>query len=432
MNNMTPDEILDEIERLRKSNNILKDEKVKPLSDYEISRLPKVPTEWKWVLINDISTFITNGVHTPTGPEDTNGYGLHCLRITDIQGNADINYESLPYCLRIVESDYDKKLRKGDIYFSFTGNNLGKRYIVKEDRDDTVYAHYFVRWHPLIVNPYYVYYVAHSKVYDQFIQEHQLGSTQPNLKVTDLKRFPIPLCDLVTQNKIATFLKNIEDKISINNQINRNLFEQAKLLYKSRFIDFDDNEGVMPEDWYLGTVSEIIELHDSKRKPLSGNVRDKLEKIYPYYGATSIMDYVDDYLFDGIYLLLGEDGSVIDSEGYPILQYVFGKFWCNNHAHIISGKNGFSVEMLYLLFSLTHVNDIVTGAVQLKISQQNLNKVEAVIPSLGALKDFDDLIQPMFAQIRKLHLENDNLTALRDSLLPKLMSGELDVNELDI
>lgn len=188
----------------------------------------------------------------------------------------------------------------------------------------------------------------------------------------------------------------------------------------------------MPDDWHCGTVDEIIELHDSIRKPLSGNERDKLEKIYPYYGATSIMDYVDDYLFDGIYLLLGEDGSVIDAEGYPILQYVFGKFWANNHAHIITGKNGFSVEELYLLFSLTHVQDIVTGAVQLKISQQNLKKVEAIIPSMPELRKFDEIIQPMFGQIRSLRLENEKLNALRDSLLPKLMSGELDVSDLDI
>lgn len=137
----------------------------------------------------------------------------------------------------------------------------------------------------------------------------------------------------------------------------------------------------MPSDWHLGTVSEIIELHDSKRIPLSSRERAELDKIYPYYGATSVMDYVDRYLFDGIYLLLGEDGTVVDGQGFPILQYVEGKFWVNNHAHIITGKNGFTVEMLYLLFSLTNVQSIVTGAVQPKISQANLNKVPVVIPS---------------------------------------------------
>ena len=117
---------------------------------------------------------------------------------------------------------------------------------------------------------------------------------------------------------------------------------------------------------------------------------------------------------------------------YPILQYVFGKFWPNNHAHVITGKKGFSVEMLYLLFSLTNVQSIVTGAVQLKISQQNLKTVEVVIPSYEAITEFDEMIQPIFREIRRLRTENDKLTTLRDNLLPKLMSGELDVSDLDI
>ena len=188
----------------------------------------------------------------------------------------------------------------------------------------------------------------------------------------------------------------------------------------------------MPTDWHLGTVSEIIELHDSKRIPLSSRERANLAKIYPYYGATSVMDYVDRYLFDGIYLLLGEDGTVVDGKGFPILQYVEGKFWVNNHAHIITGKNGFTVETLYLLFSVTNVQSIVTGAVQPKISQANLNKVPVVIPSKAELSDFDSIVQPIFAQIRNLRAENDRLATTRDTLLPRLMSGELDVSDLDL
>lgn len=186
----------------------------------------------------------------------------------------------------------------------------------------------------------------------------------------------------------------------------------------------------MPEDWHLGTVSEIIEIHDSKRIPLSNRERAELDKIYPYYGATSIMDYVDRYLFDGIYLLLGEDGTVVDSKGFPILQYVEGKFWVNNHAHILTGKNGFSVELLYLLFSLTNVQSIVTGAVQPKISQANLNRVPVMIPSQRELQAYDDIIQPVFSQIRNLRIENEKLAAIRDTILPKLMAGELDVSSI--
>ncbi len=108
---------------------------------------------------------------------------------------------------------------------------------------------------------------------------------------------------------------------------------------------------------------------------------------------------IDRYLFDGIYLLLGEDGTVVDDKGFPILQYVEGKFWVNNHAHIITGKNGFTVETLYLLFSLTNVRSIVTGAVQPKISQANLNNVSVVIPSKAELSTFNSIVQPIFSQM---------------------------------
>ena len=188
----------------------------------------------------------------------------------------------------------------------------------------------------------------------------------------------------------------------------------------------------MPDDWRIGTASEIIELHDSKRVPLSGAERDKMDKIYPYYGATSRMDYVDNYLFDGIYLLLGEDGTVIDANGFPILQYVYGKFWVNNHAHIITGKLGYTVESLYLLFSLTNIKHIVTGAVQQKVSQANLKKVPVIIPNAHSLERFNTIIQPIFATIRNYRDENERLAALRDTLLPKLMNGEIDVSEVKI
>lgn len=234
------------------------------------------------------------------------------------------------------------------------------------------------------------------------------------------------------QKRIAAVLSALDSKIECNKKINDNLLRQAQALYKNRFIDLKPFNGKMPPDWQLGTVSEIIELHDSKRIPLSSRERANLTKIYPYYGATSVMDYVDRYLFDGIYLLLGEDGTVVDDKGFPILQYVEGKFWVNNHAHIITGKNGFTVETLYLLFSLTNVRSIVTGAVQPKISQANLNNVSVVIPSKAELSTFNSIVQPIFSQIRNLRAESDRLTSTRDILLPRLMSGEIDAANIQL
>ena len=276
----------------------------------------------------------------------------------------------------------------------------------------------------------YLYYLLSSL----HLNERRIGTSQPLLTQNILNNIEVEIPELAIQKKISSILELLDEKIKLNNEINNNLEQQAKALYKDWFFDFSpfSTEGNLPDGWHLGTVGDIIQLHDSKRVPLSGSERDKMEKIYPYYGATSLMDYVDNYLFDGIYLLLGEDGTVVDSLGFPILQYVYGQFWVNNHAHIITGKEGFSVEELYLFFSLTNIKSIVTGAVQQKVSQQNLKKVPAIIPSKEALSAFDDLIQPIFAQIRNLRDENARLADLRDTILPRLMSGELDVSDIEI
>lgn len=281
----------------------------------------------------------------------------------------------------------------------------------------------------------YLYYLVCSpKVREPAIKSMVGSSGRQRVQTDVVKNLEIDVPPLVEQEKIGSFLKALDDKIALNDRINKNLEQQAKALYKDWFFDFSpfSAEGNLPNGWRLGTVGDIIQLHDSKRVPLSGSERDKMKKIYPYYGATSLMDYVDNYLFDGIYLLLGEDGTVVDSLGFPILQYIYGQFWVNNHAHIITGKEGFSVEELYLFFRLTNIKSIVTGAVQQKVSQQNLKKVPAIIPNKEALNAFDDLIQPIFAQIRNLKDENIRLADLRDSLLPRLMSGELDVSNVDL
>ena len=282
--------------------------------------------------------------------------------------------------------------------------------------------------------PEYLVYYFHTK-----IGQHKLLSNASQVGVpalarasTTFQQIDIDIPNIEIQTKIISILESIRKKIQNNNEIIGNLFEQGKSLYKSWFIDFSHFNNSMPEGSRLGKIADIIELYDSKRVPLSSGEREKMEKIYPYYGATSLMDYVDDFIFEGIYLLLGEDGTVIDDKGFPILQYVDGKFWVNNHAHILKGKSGFSVEELYLLFSLTNVKSIVTGAVQQKISQTNLKRVEVVIPPAKLLEEFDDLIQPMFCEIRNKRAENLKLSNIRDTLLPKLMSGEIDLTDIDI
>lgn len=290
-----------------------------------------------------------------------------------------------------------------------------------------------LRAKPGVSDAQFVYYLATSPEFRQVAIKSMVGSSgRQRVQQPVLENLELVVPELPKQERIGGFLAAIDDKIALNAKINDNLLWQAQALYKDRFIDLKPFNGKMPPDWQLGTVSEIIELHDSKRIPLSSRERANLTKIYPYYGATSVMDYVDRYLFDGIYLLLGEDGTVVDDKGFPILQYVEGKFWVNNHAHIITGKNGFTVETLYLLFSLTNVRSIVTGAVQPKISQANLNNVSVVIPSKAELSTFNSIVQPIFSQIRNLRAESDRLTSIRDILLPRLMSGEIDAANIQL
>ena len=348
-------------------------------------------------------------------------------------GNRQFTEQNLPNVSAKDKERLSKYvLKTGDIVFSRVGS-VDRCSYVDDKHNGWMFSGRCLRVRPNAeIDPLYLYYFFCMEETKQFVRNIAVGATMPSINTKLMGEIPIAYPALDVQRKIASCLATIDDRIENNTAINNNLEQQAKALYKDWFFDFTpfSTGGNLPDGWRIGTVSDIIQLHDSKRVPLSGAERDKMAKIYPYYGATSLMDYVDNYLFDGIYLLLGEDGTVVDSLGFPILQYVYGQFWVNNHAHIITGKEGFSVEELYLFFSLTNIKSIVTGAVQQKVSQQNLKKVPAIIPSKDALSAFDELIQPIFSQIRNLRDENVRLADLRDALLPKLMSGELDVSDI--
>ena len=387
-------------------------------------------TKWENVELGNACEVVRGGSPRPiidyiTEEED----GVNWLKIGDVK-ETDKYFTNAAERIKPSGIPKTREVKSGDLILS-NSMSFGRAFIT------LINGYIHDGWLRLRVNEEkldkeYLYYFLTSSIAQNQFKAVATGSVVNNLKSDTVKAVRIDLPSLKEQKRIADVLNMFDEKIKNNEEINDNLFQQAQALYKYRFVDMQPFDGAMPDNWHLGTVSEIIELHDSKRIPLSSRERADLAKIYPYYGATSVMDYVDRYLFDGIYLLLGEDGTVVDSKGFPILQYVEGKFWVNNHAHIITGKNGFSVELIYLLFSLTSVQSIVTGAVQPKISQANLNKVLVIIPSEDELKAFDATVQPIFAQIRNLRAENDRLATTRDTLLPRLMSGELDVSDLDL
>ena len=320
--------------------------------------------------------------------------------------NGDTLMARITPCLENGKTAYVSILDEDEVGFGST------EYIVfrnVEGLTDSLFVYYFV------TNPWFR---------DIAIKSMVGSSGRQRVQLAVLENLVVNLPPLAEQKRIADILGALDDKIELNRRINDNLEEQAKALFKSWFVDNQE------PTWEKKTLADIVNIWDSMRKPLSATERDKMQKIYPYYGATSLMDYVDNYLFDGIYLLMGEDGTVVDDKGFPILQYVYGKFWVNNHAHVLTGANGFSTECIYILLSTTNVKSIVTGAVQPKINQANLKNIPIVIPPEDVLSDYKAIIHPLFAKIRNNSMEIHRLTIIHDTLLPKLMSGELSVEEV--
>lgn len=343
--------------------------------------------------------------------------GYRAISAKNVKTRQIVQSDSIRY---LDESLYRKwmkeEIKRGDILITSEAP-FGQLFYWDSDEKIVLSQRLFaLRCKKEFYSPYIFHYMT-SDAFQSDMECRATGTTVTGLRQPELLKCRISFPSFEKQKIIADTLSTIDAKIENNKRINHHLVELARSFWQERFSSKQPN----------GKLGDIIELFDSKRVPLSANQREKMDKTYPYYGATSLMDYVDDYLFDGTYLLLGEDGTVIDKEGYPILQYVWGKFWVNNHAHIMVGKNGFTVESLFVLLKNTCVSSIVTGAVQLKINQANLKSVDVYIPQKEELDNFNSTIEPIFDQLRNLYDEIKSLTTLRDALLPKLMSGEISV-----
>lgn len=229
----------------------------------------------------------------------------------------------------------------------------------------------------------------------------------------------VPVPPITEQEKILSQYQALSNRAIINNVIISKLEESARSIYKKAFAD-DIDFGNLPAGWHMGTLRDVADCLDFKRRPMSGSVRQGMEKKYPYYGAAALMDYVEDYIFDGEYVLMGEDGSVQNEDGTPVLQFVRGKMWVNNHAHVLQGKNGFDNNLLWLKLSSTVISDIVTGGVQAKINQENMFSIPVLIPSDAALVAIKDKLRPLFSYWFQLKEENQLLEETQNLILAKL------------
>jgi len=156
---------------------------------------------------------------------------------------------------------------------------------------------------------------------------------------------------------------------------------------------------------------EITVNFDRKRVPLSGAQRERRRGNYRYYGAQGVIDYVDDYIFDGTYLLIAEDGENLKSKKQNIAQIATGQFWVNNHAHIVQGNDLCDTRYLCYLLNSMDLSGYITGSAQPKLSQGNLNAVTVMIPDVSTQKRIVDYLYAIDRKIENNDLINDNLAA---------------------
>ncbi len=325
------------------------------------------------------------------------------------------------------------KLQRGDIVYTTrgtVGNAALYSMAVPYDHIRINSGMVIIRPDEAIVYTEFLYHILKSSYYRPFFKQYCTGSAQPQLPIKNFSKIVLDIPELPVQKQIAGILSTYDDLIENSRRQIKLLEEAAQRLYKEWFVDlrFPGHENTpivdgVPKGWKVGNIQDISTCYDNKRIPLSSKQRDAQKKIYPYYGAASLMDYVENYIFDGTYLLFGEDGTVVTSDGAPKLQYVWGKIWVNNHAHVFQGKGKYTTEFLYMLCKNMKVSDVMTGVAQPKISQGRLNAKPILIPSEKLVVQYIALINGIFGKIRVLSDLMKEAQESRDRLLPKLARG---------
>lgn len=163
------------------------------------------------------------------------------------------------------------------------------------------------------------------------------------------------------------------------------------------------------EEWKEYKMGDVVNLLDYKRVPLSSKERSTRKGCYPYYGAQGIIDYIDDYIFDGTYLLIAEDGENLKSQKQNIAQLATGKYWVNNHAHIVESNGKCDIRYICYLLNTMDLSGYITGSAQPKLNQANLSAISIILPTLETQIKIADYLAMLDDKIQVSRKINDNL-----------------------
>ena len=325
--------------------------------------------------LGDIATYI-NGFSFK--PEDRSTVGLPIIRIQDLTGNT--------YDLGFYDGSYPKRIEinDGDVLISWSASlgiyvwNRGKALLNQ---------HIFkVAFDKCDVNREFFVYAVRHKLKEMESKTH--GATMKHIVKKDFDNTLIPFPTLNEQGKIAKLLDTVDTIISARQQQLQKLDE----LVKARFVEMFGDVKYGTERWGEKPFKDITINLDSKRKPVKEADRKKMQGIYPYYGATGIVDYVNDYRQDGDFLLISEDGKALELRSKPIAFLASGKIWVNNHAHVQQCTD--ECNMIYLMYHINFmdVSIWVTGIDQKKLNRANLDTIPIALPPIELQEQFADFV----------------------------------------
>jgi type I restriction enzyme S subunit len=272
--------------------------------------------------------------------------------------------------------------------------------------------------------PEFLFYCFLSKKEELVAQA--VGGAQPNISQIKIKNTKIPLPPLPEQQRIVSILDRAFtaiDKAKANAEQN---LQNSAALFESYLQGVFENG-----DWDKITLNEIAENLDSKRVPITKNRRESGD--IPYYGASGIVDYVADYLFDEDLLCISEDGANLLARTYPIAFSISGKTWVNNHAHVLKFSELTTQKFVETYINSIRIDEYVSGMAQPKLNQRMLNKIPIPLPTIEEREALVDKFDALRAETKKLEAvyqkKMEDLEELKKSILQKAFAGELEIEK---
>lgn len=396
-----------------------------------------------WVLLKDLlAEPVRNGL---TKPKAVRGSGVKMIAMGEIFAHSqigNIEMDRVPVTAKELESC---RVFEQDLLFarqSLVLEGAGKCSIVSDVQEDTVFESHLIRAriNPSKANPYYIYYYfnsPHGKSNVQTIVEQVAAA---GVRGSDLIRLSVPCPELAVQNRIADILCTIDKKIKQNNDINENLEHQAQALYQELFVT-----NASP-DWKNGTISDLGTVvggsTPSKAKPeyytdlgIAWITPKDLSVNKSKFVARGENDITELGLKNSSASIMPE-GTVLFSSRAPIgyIAVAAGEVTTNQGFKSVVPKPEIGTPFIYyfLKSNLPIIEGMASGSTFKEVSGSTMKIIPAIIPDAEILARFNDFCTPIFAQQRVLEEQNQALASMRDSLLPKLMSGELDVSEIDL